>query len=94
MEVEEGKTLLQACLESGIYIPNLCFLDEMKNPPASCRLCFVEIEGENKPTVSCKVEPREGMVIRTDTAAVRQLPCLCGGLSGKRYFYQGLGVRG
>ena len=73
IEVEEGKTLLRACLESGVYIPNLCFLEEMKNPPASCRLCFVEVEGENKPAVSCKVEPREGMVVRTDTAAVRQL---------------------
>ena len=73
IEVEEGKVLLHACLENGIYIPNLCFLDEMKNPPASCRLCFVEIKGENKPIPSCKVEPREGMVVRTDTAAVREL---------------------
>ena len=73
IEVEEGKTLLRTCLENGVYVPNLCCLEEMKNPPASCRLCFVEIEGENKPIVSCRVEPREGMVVRTDTAAVRQL---------------------
>ncbi|MDO8785586.1 MAG: 2Fe-2S iron-sulfur cluster-binding protein [Syntrophales bacterium] len=72
IEVEEGKTLLLTCLENGVYVPNLCCLEEMKNPPASCRLCFVEIEGENKPIVSCRVEPREGMVVRTDAAAVRQ----------------------
>jgi predicted molibdopterin-dependent oxidoreductase YjgC len=73
VELEEGKTLLRVCLEGGFYVPNLCCLEEMKNPPASCRLCFVEIEGENKPVVSCRVEPREGMVVRTDAAAVRQL---------------------
>lgn len=73
IEVEEGKTLLAACLENGIYIPNLCFLEEMKNPPASCRLCFVEIEGVRGPVTSCKVKVKEGMVVRTDTEEVRQL---------------------
>ena len=37
-EVPEGTVLLQACLENGIYIPNLCFLEKMPSPPASCRL--------------------------------------------------------
>jgi bidirectional [NiFe] hydrogenase diaphorase subunit len=70
---EEGRNLLQTCLENGIYIPNLCFLEQMTNPPASCRLCFVEIEGERKPVPACKVRPREGMVVHTATEAVRRL---------------------
>jgi NADH dehydrogenase/NADH:ubiquinone oxidoreductase subunit G len=49
IETRKGKTLLEACLENGIYIPNLCFLEAMEEPPASCRLCFVEIEGERGP---------------------------------------------
>jgi len=73
IEAEEGKSLLETCLESGIYIPNLCFLEDMANPPASCRLCFVEIEGEKKPVASCKAMPKSGMVVRTDTEAVRRL---------------------
>jgi len=73
IEAEEGTTLLQVCLDNGIYIPNLCYIDGMDNPPASCRLCFVEIEGVKKPVTSCTVTVRGGMVVRTDTASVRRL---------------------
>lgn len=73
IEVEEGKSLLEACLENGIYIPNLCFMKDMEDPPASCRLCFVEIEGQKKPVASCKVMPLKGMVVRTGTEEVRRL---------------------
>ena len=45
LQVEEGITVLQACLEHDIFIPSLCFMEEMENPPASCRLCFVAIAG-------------------------------------------------
>ena len=73
IEAEAGTKLLQACLDHGIYIPNLCFLAHLENPSASCRLCFVEIEGTEKPVPSCTVEVRDGMVVRTDSAAVRNL---------------------
>ena len=73
IEVEEGTTLLQACLDNNIYIPNLCYLNDMDSPPASCRMCFVEIEGEQKPVTSCTLHAREGMVVKTDTPDVRQL---------------------
>jgi bidirectional [NiFe] hydrogenase diaphorase subunit len=73
IQAEEGRSLLQVCLENEIYIPNLCFLKEMENPTGSCRLCIVEIEGEAKPLTSCRVKVREGMVVRTDTPTIRQL---------------------
>jgi len=73
IEAEEGRSLLQACLENEIYIPNLCFLEGRDNPLASCRMCFVEIEGEDKPVTSCTVEVRDGMVVKTDTPSVRRL---------------------
>ena len=73
IEVKAGTTLLQACLCNDIYIPNLCYLEEMSEPPASCRLCFVEIEGEDKPVASCTVEAVEGMIVKTNTAALRRL---------------------
>jgi bidirectional [NiFe] hydrogenase diaphorase subunit len=72
--VEEGLTLLEACLENGIYVPNLCFLEGgAKHPQASCRLCFVEIQGAGQPVTSCTVTVREGMCVRTGTPAVRDL---------------------
>ena len=73
IETREGETLLQACLDNDIYIPNLCFLEDMVSPPASCRMCFVEIEGIGQPITSCTVQVKEGMVVKTDTPAVRQL---------------------
>jgi NADH dehydrogenase/NADH:ubiquinone oxidoreductase subunit G len=73
IEAEQGTTLLQACLDNGIYIPNLCFLKGMKEPLASCRLCFVEVQGGPAPVPSCAVVVKDGMEVRTDTPEVRAL---------------------
>lgn len=73
IEVKEQQSLLSACLEHNIFIPHLCYLEEMADPPASCRLCFVEIDGERNPVAACKVQPTSGMVVRTDTDRVRRL---------------------
>ena len=73
LEVQEGTILLDACLDHGIYIPHLCHLKGEKEPHASCRLCFVEIEGMGRPVPSCPVKVREGMVVKSDTPAVRAL---------------------
>ncbi len=61
----EGKTILWAALENNIYIPNLCAVQEQIQPAASCRLCFVEVEGENEPVVACTERVQEGMVVST-----------------------------
>jgi bidirectional [NiFe] hydrogenase diaphorase subunit len=73
IEAQEGKTVLQACLDNGIYIPNLCYLESMDAPSASCRMCFVEIEGERQPVTSCTAFVKENMVVKTNTGTVRQL---------------------
>jgi len=73
VEANEGITLLRACLENDIYIPNLCWMKGMAEAPVSCRLCFVELEGEHQPTPSCKIKVQDDMAVRTDTPAVRRL---------------------
>ena len=73
IEAEEGKTLLQACLDNDIYIPNLCYLEDLVIPHASCRMCFVEIEGEERPVPSCTVKVADGLVVNTGTPPVRRL---------------------
>lgn len=73
IKAKEGTTLLQACLDNNIYIPNLCYLKDKEDPSASCRMCFVEIAGEETPATSCTVLVMEDMVVKTDTPAVRQL---------------------
>ena len=73
IKVEEGKSVLQACLENSIFIPNMCFIKTREHPHASCRLCFVEIDGLHRPVTSCTEKVREGLVVRTDTPSVRRL---------------------
>jgi len=61
----EGQTILWAALENDIYIPNLCAIQEKLQPSASCRLCFVEVEGEEEPIPACAEPVKEGMVVNT-----------------------------
>ena len=43
VEVREGTTVLEAARKAGVYIPTLCYDDDLK-PYGACRLCVVEIE--------------------------------------------------
>jgi NADH dehydrogenase/NADH:ubiquinone oxidoreductase subunit G len=71
--VKEECSVLQACLENGIYIPNLCSMEDLPHPAASCRLCFVEVAGIKEPVTACTIRVSDGMVVKTDTPPVRRL---------------------
>jgi NADH dehydrogenase/NADH:ubiquinone oxidoreductase subunit G len=73
IEAQEGASLLAVCLANDIYIPNLCWLGTMTDPPASCRLCFVDIDGWAQPQMACRTAVRPGLMVKTDTPAVRRL---------------------
>lgn len=73
IDAAEGANLLQVCLDNEVFIPNLCYLEGMGEPPASCRMCFVEIEGEASPVAACTVRITAPLVISTDTERVRRL---------------------
>ncbi len=60
-----GTSVLQAALDNDIYIPNLCHLPGKPEPSASCRLCWVEIAGQDRPVTSCTTIVAEGMVVST-----------------------------
>ncbi len=68
-----GEKLLWVALENGIYIPHLCAVKEAQRPAASCRLCFVEVEGYPHPVTSCTLEVAPGMVVRTRSERVDRL---------------------
>ncbi len=73
IEAEEGRRILEVCLDNGIYVPHLCHVAGMERPPSSCRLCFVMVEGMKDPVASCATRAREGLVVLTDTPEVRRL---------------------
>lgn len=70
VQVEEGSYILEAARKVGIEIPTLCHIEDVE-PDASCRLCLVEIEGVKGMKTSCSFKVSEGMVVHTQTKAVR-----------------------
>jgi formate dehydrogenase major subunit/NADH-quinone oxidoreductase subunit G len=65
IRAREGEIILWVALENGIYIPNLCAIREKPQPSASCRLCFVEVQGEDEPSMACTEPVKQGMVVNT-----------------------------
>jgi len=65
-----GDTILQVALAHGIDIPHLCY-DPRLAPTGACRLCVVEIGGQPGFHTSCTRLAEPGMVVRTETDAIR-----------------------
>ena len=72
LQVEEGMNLLEAALQNGIYIPHLCHHPDLPDI-GSCRLCIVEVEGEEGVQPSCKLTAREGMKATTNSPRIAEL---------------------
>jgi len=62
----QGMTVLEAAKAKDIYIPHLCWHEDLP-PFGACRLCVVEIEGMRGFQASCSTPAQPGMVVRTDT---------------------------
>ena len=73
IKAKSGMNLLWAALDNGLYIPNLCALREIKQSAASCRLCFVEIEGRKAPVISCNEKVVDGMKVHLNTEKVKRV---------------------
>jgi NADPH-dependent glutamate synthase beta subunit-like oxidoreductase/formate hydrogenlyase subunit 6/NADH:ubiquinone oxidoreductase subunit I/ferredoxin len=72
LEGTVGQTILEVCRAHGIEVPTLCY--EPKLPGfGACRMCVVEVEGEDRPPISCSRAAEAGMVVRTQTEQVRRL---------------------
>jgi NADP-reducing hydrogenase subunit HndD len=69
VKVKSGTTILNAARSIGVDIPTLCFLEEI-NEIGFCRLCVVEVEGEQDLVSACNTEITNGMVIHTDSDKV------------------------
>lgn len=69
-EVPSDITILEAARIAGIEVPHLCYLKDI-NEIGACRLCVVELEGEDRLIPACENKVKEGMVIKTNTPKVR-----------------------
>ncbi|MBP2653415.1 MAG: hndD 3 [Firmicutes bacterium] len=71
LEVPKTATVLEAVQRAGIKIPTLCYHPELR-PEGACRVCMVEVEGARSLVASCVYPVSDGIVVRTNTAAVRE----------------------
>ena len=71
VEVPEGTTILKAAKKLHIDIPTLCYLEKY-NEIGACRICCVEVEGEEKLVAACDNFVSDGMVIYTNSPKVRK----------------------
>ncbi|MFW5923010.1 MAG: formate dehydrogenase subunit alpha [Planctomycetota bacterium] len=77
IQADPGETLLEAAQHADIYIPNLCYDSDME-PAGACRMCVVEVEGQDDLVTACTTPVEEGMTVRTETDRlhrVRRMNC-------------------
>lgn len=70
VEIEAGKTILDAARKIGIQIPTLCYHSDLC-VAGNCRVCVVEQVGTRVLQASCAVPVVEGMEILTNSAKVQ-----------------------
>ena len=75
LEVPENKNVLECALEAGIYIPHLCHHPDLPEN-GSCRMCIVEVEGQEGVTTSCTLRAQDGMVVHTTSERINKLRTL------------------
>ena len=71
IEMPKGSTILQAAQALGIYIPRYCYHPSL-SVSGTCRMCAVEVQNAPKLQIACATEISDGMIVRTDTDAVKK----------------------
>ena len=72
IRTQPGKMVLEAAIESGVYVPYLCYHSGMK-PFGACRMCVVAVEGGRGFPAACTLPVADGMTIWSDTPDVTEL---------------------
>ncbi|MBX7125830.1 MAG: (2Fe-2S)-binding protein, partial [Cyclobacteriaceae bacterium] len=63
--VEEGKNLVDAAKENGIFIPSLCYFKHIEPPLGTCRTCTCKINGRHAP--ACTEKVYEGLQVEVNS---------------------------
>src|SRR3954453_7005889 len=71
IEAAPGTLVIDAAKAAGIGIPAFCYYEGL-TLQAACRMCLVEVEKMPKMMTACTLPVAEGMVVKTETAAVAQ----------------------
>ncbi|MCD8316004.1 MAG: 2Fe-2S iron-sulfur cluster-binding protein [Eggerthellaceae bacterium] len=71
VSVDKETTILEAAESWGIHIPTLCFLKGISRI-GSCRVCSVEVKGQNDLVPACNTRLENGMEIYTGSERVHE----------------------
>lgn len=72
VSVPQGTTIMQAAATVGIDIPRLCYLKKI-NEISACKVCVVEIQGQNRVVTACTTPVQEGLVVYTNSPKARSV---------------------
>ncbi|MBK5105494.1 MAG: (2Fe-2S)-binding protein, partial [Burkholderiales bacterium] len=72
VQVEPGKTVLDACRSAEVYVPTLCEDPELE-PYGACRLCIVKVEGMRGLPTACTTPAADGMKVTTEDAELQNV---------------------
>ncbi|MBI5299372.1 MAG: (2Fe-2S)-binding protein [Deltaproteobacteria bacterium] len=72
IDVPQGTTVLQAAKANKIDIPYFCYHSKL-SIAGNCRMCLVQIKGQNKPVISCREQVREGLEVDTKSPEVKKM---------------------
>lgn len=67
----EQQTILEVARENGIDIPTLCHFEGLRGLGA-CRMCVVEVKGNNKLLPACVTQAQEGMDVTVHSAELME----------------------
>jgi NADPH-dependent glutamate synthase beta subunit-like oxidoreductase/Pyruvate/2-oxoacid:ferredoxin oxidoreductase delta subunit len=70
IEEQDGKSILQASLDAGIYVPFLCYHPDLPST-GECGLCLVEVEGKEDLIISCNTPVTAGMKVKTKSEKLK-----------------------
>ena len=70
VEVPAGTNVLEAARKAGVHIPTLCYLKDI-NAIGACRMCVVDT-GARALQAACVLPAANGMVVKTNTPAIRK----------------------
>ncbi len=72
VQAPENSMLVDAAKHGDVEIPVFCYEPKLGQPVGACRMCLVEIEGIPKLQTGCSTPVKDGMVVHTQTARVKE----------------------
>jgi NADH-quinone oxidoreductase subunit G len=72
VQAPENAMLADAAKLGDVEIPVFCYEPKLGQPVGACRMCLVEIEGIPKLQTGCSTPVKDGMVVHTQSARVKE----------------------